>query len=44
MQRKHKLAEKYNPKEFEDELYKNWRSILRDWTNEFRCLFYDGGI
>ena len=27
-----------------DELYKNWRSILRDWTNEFRCLFYDGGI
>ena len=27
-----------------DELYKNWRSVLRDWTNEFRCLFYDGGI
>lgn len=26
-----------------DALYKNWRSILRDWSNEFRCLFYDGG-
>lgn len=23
-----------------DELYKNWRSVLRDWTYEFRCLFY----
>lgn len=23
-----------------DALYKNWRSILRDWTNEFRGLFY----
>ena len=23
-----------------DELYKNWRSILKDWTFEFRCLFY----
>lgn len=23
-----------------DEVYKNWRSILREWTNEFRCLFY----
>lgn len=26
-----------------DALYKNWRSVLRDWSNEFRCLFYDGG-
>lgn len=26
-----------------DGLYKNWRSVLRDWSNEFRCLFYDGG-
>ena len=23
-----------------DGLYKNWRSVLREWTNEFRCLFY----
>lgn len=23
-----------------DELYKNWRSILRDWVYEFRGLFY----
>lgn len=23
-----------------DELFKNWRSILKDWTFEFRCLFY----
>lgn len=23
-----------------DALYKNWRSILRDWTNEFKGLFY----
>lgn len=29
-----------------DALYKNWRSILRDWTNEFRGLFYgeEGGL
>lgn len=26
-----------------DSLYKNWRSVLRDWTNEFRGLFYIGG-
>lgn len=23
-----------------DELYKNWRSVLKDWVYEFRCLFY----
>lgn len=23
-----------------DALYKNWRSVLRDWTNEFKGLFY----
>ena len=27
-----------------DSLYKNWRSVLRDWTNEFRGLFYIGGM
>lgn len=26
-----------------DSLYKNWRSILKDWSSEFRCLFYVGG-
>lgn len=24
-----------------DELYKNWKSILRDWTNEFKGLFME---
>ena len=23
-----------------DALYRNWRSVLKDWTNEFRGLFY----
>lgn len=29
-----------------DALYKNWREILRDWTSEFRGLFYgeEGGL
>lgn len=26
-----------------DSLYRNWRSILKDWTNEFKGLFYVGG-
>ena len=26
-----------------DALYKNWRSILLEWSNEFKCLFYIGG-
>lgn len=24
-----------------DELYKNWKSVLRDWTNEFKGLFME---
>lgn len=29
-----------------DALYKNWRQILRDWTTEFKGLFYgeEGGL
>ena len=23
-----------------DQLYRNWRSVLRDWANEFKGLFY----
>ena len=43
MQRKHKLAEKYNPKEFEDELYKNWEEKKyfkpsMDKTKEPYCI------
>ena len=26
-----------------DQLYRNWRSILRDWANEFKGLFYVTG-
>ena len=26
-----------------DQLYRNWRSVLRDWANEFKGLFYVTG-
>ena len=43
MQKEHKLAEKYNPKEFEDELYKNWEEKKyfkpsMDKTKEPYCI------
>ncbi len=43
MQRNHKLSEKYNPKEFEDELYKNWEEKKyfkpsMDKTKESYCI------
>ena len=43
MTRNHKLSEKYNPKEFEDELYKNWEEKKyfkpsMDKTKESYCI------
>ena len=43
MNKKHKLSEKYNPKEFEDELYKNWEEKKyfkpsMDKTKEPYCI------
>ena len=43
--KEHKLNDKFNPKDFEEKIYKNWEKFfLKPCTDERKVSFYKWGV